>query len=441
MFVVATAAQAEMRDFVREYTYVAGDADSRISSRQMAMQEVKTELLEEIGTHIYSRMDITEDAGGVKTAKREVRALTSGFVRLEVLKEVWDGYTFYLKARLSADPDEVVMGIKKLAIQENENADLRGQLIKVNLELERISGEMLTLKKAMAVSKTEIESKELANRFTEKSKEYSVVELLYKGVKSYLGNGYAGTGPDYPAAFKWYREAANRGHPEAQLLLGSMYGNGEGVEQDYKKAFEWYLKGALQGHDASMFVLALAYTKGLGVKQDDLLAEAWIIKAAKLGNHMAQYNLAGMYRTGEGVAQDFKKAVKWYTAAADQGSARAQGALAIMYGTGDGVEQDYQKTLIWNIKAAYGGNETAQFNLAIMYGAGLGTDKSMMMAAYWFEKAANQGDMEAQYHLGVLYFDGAGVEQDDSLAEYWYRKAAAQGHEKSIYALEVLDNL
>jgi len=441
MFVVATAAQAEMREFVREYTYVAGDADSKMSSRQMAMQEVKTELLGEIGTHIYSRMDITEDAAGVKTAKREVRALTAGFVRIEVLKEVWDGYTFYLKARLSADPDEVVRGIKKLAIQENKSADLRGQLIKVNAAFEKISGEMVTLKKALAASKTQIESKELAGRFSQKSKEYSMVELWEKGVKSYIGNGYAGTAPDYPTAFKWFHEAANLGHPEAQLLLGTMYENGEGVDQDHKRAFEWYQRGALQGHDASMFVVALAYIKGLGVKQDDALAETWISKAAKLGNHMAQYNLAAMYRRGEGVPQDFKKAVKWYTAAAEQGISKAQSDLAIMYSFGEGVEQDYLKSLIWNIKAAKRGNDTAQYNLAIMYGAGLGTDKSMMMAAYWFEKAANQGDMEAQYLLGVLYFEGEGVEQDYSLAEYWYRKAAAQGHEKSIYALEVLDNL
>jgi len=43
-------ADAEIKTFVKEYTYHAGDEDSRNSSRTIALREVKRLLLEELGT-------------------------------------------------------------------------------------------------------------------------------------------------------------------------------------------------------------------------------------------------------------------------------------------------------------------------------------------------------------------------------------------------------
>ena len=38
---------------------------------------------------------------------------------------------------------------------------------------------------------------------------------------------------------KWYRLAAEQGHPKAQLNLAAMYGNGQGVPRDYVMAYAW----------------------------------------------------------------------------------------------------------------------------------------------------------------------------------------------------------
>ena len=38
---------------------------------------------------------------------------------------------------------------------------------------------------------------------------------------------------------KWYRLAAERGYAEAQVFLGNMYGNGDGVARDYVLAHMW----------------------------------------------------------------------------------------------------------------------------------------------------------------------------------------------------------
>jgi TPR repeat protein len=41
-------------------------------------------------------------------------------------------------------------------------------------------------------------------------------------------------------AVKWYRKAADLGHPHAQFNLGSMYAKGQGVPQDYALAYVWF---------------------------------------------------------------------------------------------------------------------------------------------------------------------------------------------------------
>jgi TPR repeat protein len=50
------------------------------------------------------------------------------------------------------------------------------------------------------------------------------------------GNGVP---QDDKAAMKWYRQAAEQGHAKAQLNLGVMYGNGQGVAKDYALAYMW----------------------------------------------------------------------------------------------------------------------------------------------------------------------------------------------------------
>ncbi len=122
VFLILSSAHlwADTKEFVREYTYVAGEADSKISARQMAMQEVKRELLNEIGTYIYSRIDISENAKGEADSKQRIRAMTAGFVKVDTLEEKWNGYQFYIKAKMVADPKDILARIKDLASNDEE---------------------------------------------------------------------------------------------------------------------------------------------------------------------------------------------------------------------------------------------------------------------------------------------------------------------------------
>jgi len=54
---------------------------------------------------------------------------------------------------------------------------------------------------------------------------------------------------------------ANQGDAAAQLMLGEMYRDGEGVTQSDSTAIYWYEKAANQGSAAAQFNLDLMYLK------------------------------------------------------------------------------------------------------------------------------------------------------------------------------------
>ena len=57
-----------------------------------------------------------------------------------------------------------------------------------------------------------------------------------------LGYGFAngrGVTADLPAAIRWYKSAADRGHVIAQNNLGLAYRDGRGVDRDPAEAYKW----------------------------------------------------------------------------------------------------------------------------------------------------------------------------------------------------------
>jgi TPR repeat protein len=75
---------------------------------------------------------------------------------------------------------------------------------------------------------------------------------------------------DKVEAAKWFRKAADQGLAIAQLSLGMMYYNGEGMSQDYAEAVKWYRRAAQQGNSSAEFNLALMLKAGNGLPKDML---------------------------------------------------------------------------------------------------------------------------------------------------------------------------
>lgn len=94
---------------------------------------------------------------------------------------------------------------------------------------------------------------------------------------------------DYTAALKWYRKAADQGYAPAQVNLGSMYFEGQGVARDFQEALKWYREAADQGYAPAQFNLGAIYAQGhKGIPKDPLMAYVWFSRSAVLGDEDAQ---------------------------------------------------------------------------------------------------------------------------------------------------------
>jgi len=127
-------AVAEIKVFEKEYTYQASELDSKVSSRAIALEQIKRLLLEEFGTYLISETNVKN----LQLTKDKVTVLTAGIVQAEILAEKWDGKTYYLKAKISADPQDVAKKIEGLRGNSQKDDELAETTQKVNEALTRI---------------------------------------------------------------------------------------------------------------------------------------------------------------------------------------------------------------------------------------------------------------------------------------------------------------
>ena len=107
------AGLAAPREFVENYTYSAGESDSKLTCRTVSLLEVKRLLLERIGTYLESRTEMKD----FQIEKDEIVALTAGIVKLEILDEKWNGEKYTLTAKIEANPEDITRAIEDLRKQ------------------------------------------------------------------------------------------------------------------------------------------------------------------------------------------------------------------------------------------------------------------------------------------------------------------------------------
>jgi TPR repeat protein len=80
---------------------------------------------------------------------------------------------------------------------------------------------------------------------------------------------------DYATAMQLWRPLADQGNPDAQINLGNMYFDGNGVPQDYGEAVKWYRFAADHGSADAQIALGFLYEYGDAVPQDYIQAHKW----------------------------------------------------------------------------------------------------------------------------------------------------------------------
>ena len=136
---------AESKTFIKEYTYQASEADSKLSCRTIALEQVKRLLLEELGVYLISKTEVRN----YQLATDTVTSITAGIVSTQIIDENWNGEKYYLKAKITADTDEVSKAVKNIGSDSEDRKALqetRERADKALLEIERLKKELATLK-------------------------------------------------------------------------------------------------------------------------------------------------------------------------------------------------------------------------------------------------------------------------------------------------------
>lgn len=134
-------AMASAMTYQRDYSYQASEADSKISCRTLALEQVKRLLLEELGSYLVSHTVVKD----FQISRDQVIAITAGIVRTEVLKEKWDGSTYYIVAKITTDPSQVVKAIDELRKDKqglNELEEVKKRTEELQMGLEKLREEL-----------------------------------------------------------------------------------------------------------------------------------------------------------------------------------------------------------------------------------------------------------------------------------------------------------
>ena len=114
---------------------------------------------------------------------------------------------------------------------------------------------------------------------------------------------------------RWYRQAAERGHPVAQDRLADLYMLGRGVPRDDSEAFHWYARTAAQAYPHAFCNLAYMQDQGLGTKPDARAAAENYLRAAALADPRGLFNL-GLRNAGTADPSRFPAAHAFFALAA-----------------------------------------------------------------------------------------------------------------------------
>lgn len=142
---LAVDVSAEMKTFVREYTYQASEADSKQSCRILATEQVKRMLLEELGTYLESHTEVVDK----ELTKDQINTMTAGIVKTSIVAEKWDGQNYWLQAKMDVDPDDVAKSINRISQDKQQVSKLESD----KRQRDKTVSEIDSLKKDMETGK------------------------------------------------------------------------------------------------------------------------------------------------------------------------------------------------------------------------------------------------------------------------------------------------
>ncbi len=158
--------------------------------------------------------------------------------------------------------------------------------------------------------------------------------------------------------------AASFGSTRAQILLGQLFLDGNGMPRSRVEARRWFEKAAASNSAEGINMVGRCHEFGWGGPPDLAKAADCYRRAAMRDYDWAQFNLASLLHDGRGVAQDRVAARSWFARAARRGHAKAANMLGHYREEGWLCPRRPRAAFRWYTRAARAGDFRGQFNLA-----------------------------------------------------------------------------
>ena len=208
-------------------------------------------------------------------------------------------------------------------------------------------------------------------------------------------------------AVRYFRRAAERSDPQAQVLLGTMYLDGRGVTKSSADGLKWIEQAATANYVLAKHVLTFVHAEGVGTAPN-ILAAASPPSGSRTATNQADafYFIGTFYHRGFRIDREGKPILSWVLARTgfDDESIRR-------YFNGQRVSADYQwadwtRALAWYRKGAEAGHIGAQVNLGLIHFDFRGGNWDCAEGMRWMRQAADRGDPTAQLNLGSFFLQG-----------------------------------
>jgi TPR repeat protein len=457
----SVTAVAASKTYIRDYTYTAGDLDTRYTSRINAIDGVRHDLLQELGVYVQNVVEVHRNSLGERYLADDIVTISAGITSIDLLEERWSRPDFYVKAKIEADPDDVLKTVQ--AIRDNHELEdsLRESIEELNRSRQQIRELQLALKNNGATATSERQYQQAVQGVEAEASFQRAMAARIRGdfdtafalfsalaeqgnakAQTRLGHAWergAGVAVDYDRARQWYQKAIEHGDADALARMGNLYQKGYGVEQDYKKAAEYYWKAVKANSPTGMARLGSLYELGQGVERNEAEALRLYRLAVQNGSSLGKAKLGCFYENGIIVDEDYAEALSLYTQAAGKGNPFAMARLGNLYLKGRGVEQDLQRAWDLFAEAARQDNGFALAKMGYMYENGLFVERDNQKALELYRQGVHHQNRFAMYRLGRMYEKGKAVDRDLDVAADWYEKAADLGLEAARKRLDKLN--
>jgi len=293
LFTIANLAFAQTKVFVEEYTYQASEADSKLSSRVIALEQVKRLLLEQLGTYLESDTEVKN----FQLTKDQIIILTAGIVSSEIIDEKWDGKIYYLKAKITADPTDVAKSIDKLRQDRQKTSELEETRKKADEAIREVE----ELKKELEIAKAE---KPNLTQYNKAINELSSIDWFKQGYAFQTAGNYKQAVEAYSRAIeldlKYVFAYSNRG------VSYGILGDHRQAIKDYDKAIELDPKYPVAYNNRAVTYGNLGDHRQ-AIKDYDKAIELDLKYGVAYSNRAVAYGNLGNYRQA---IKDYDKAIE-----------------------------------------------------------------------------------------------------------------------------------